>query len=92
MRPKPLFSVRTEDKGLICYQFIFSSTCYVSDTLQPQINIVPPPGSFLPSKKGAHWAEEAINCNNDKILHKYYSNYACKLLSYSGGLTVRTGT
>lgn len=71
MRPKPLFSIKPEGKGLACYQFIFSSTYSVSDTLQPQINIVPPPGSFLPSKKGAYWAEKAINCNNDKILHKY---------------------
>lgn len=68
----------------------------MSDTLQPQINIVPPPGSQRkeptgPSKKEAYWAENAINCNNDRTLHKH-SNYACELLNYSGGLMVRTGT
>lgn len=81
-RPKPLFSVRPEDKGLTCYEFIFSSTYYVSDTLQPEINVVPPPGSFLPSKKGAYWAEKAVNCNNGKISHNYYNNYAYKVLNY----------
>lgn len=59
------------------------------DTLQPQINIVPPPECFLPSEEGNCWAEKAINCNSEKVLHKDYSSCACKQLSYSGSLTLR---
>ena len=91
MSPKPLFIRGTEhikDLSITSSFLALPTTC---DTLQPQINIVLPPGCFLPSEKGDYQEEKAINCNSDKILHKYYSSCACKQLSYSVSLTLRTG-
>jgi len=90
MSPKLLLSRGTQYTKDLSIISSFLALPTVSDTLQPQINLVPPPGCFLPSGKGDYWAEKAINCNSDKILHKYYSSCACKQLSYSGSLTLRT--
>lgn len=66
MRPKPLFSIRPEDKP-VTSSFLFLPTMCLTlattDKYSPSSRIL----SALKER-----AEKAINCNNDKILHKYY--------------------